>query len=79
MDRSCIILETICCLKHSPSSTISPAKTLAIPDIAMTTFWETDDPVIDWISWRSTKKATRMTEERFWEEKELVFVDSSPS
>lgn len=36
---------------YSPSSTISPAKTLEIPDMAMTTFWETDDPVMDWINW----------------------------
>lgn len=36
---------------HLPSSTISPANTLEIPDMAITTFWDTDDPVIDWISW----------------------------
>lgn len=29
-----------------PSSTISPANTLAIPDIAMTTFCDTEQPVI---------------------------------
>ena len=29
-----------------PSSTTSPTNTLAIPDMAITTFWATDDPVI---------------------------------
>jgi len=29
-----------------PSSTISPIKTFAIPDMAITTFWETEFPVI---------------------------------
>lgn len=38
------------CVIFLPSSTISPAKTLEIPDMAITTFWETEDPVIDWIS-----------------------------
>lgn len=32
---------------HSPSSTISPANTFEIPDMAITTFWDTDDPVMD--------------------------------
>lgn len=34
----------------SPSSTTSPANTLAMPDIAITTFWETEQPVIVCIS-----------------------------
>lgn len=35
---------------YSPSSTTSPTKTLEIPDIAITTFWDTEVPVMDWIS-----------------------------
>lgn len=36
---------------HSPSSTTSPTNTLEMPDMAMTTFWDTEVPVMDWISW----------------------------
>lgn len=37
-------------IQSNASSTISPTKTLAIPDIAMTTFCETEQPVICWTS-----------------------------
>lgn len=36
---------------HSPSSTTSPTNTLEMPDMAMTTFWDTEVPVMDWMSW----------------------------
>lgn len=32
--------------RNLPSSTTSPTKTLAMPDMAMTTFWPTEHPVI---------------------------------
>lgn len=41
---------------HSPSSTTSPTKTLEIPDIAITTFWDTEVPVMDWISLKEGQK-----------------------
>lgn len=41
--------------EYSPSSTTSPMKTLEIPDIAITTFWDTEVPVMDWISLKEDK------------------------
>lgn len=41
---------------HSPSSTTSPTNTLEMPDMAMTTFWDTEVPVMDWISCRGGQR-----------------------
>lgn len=38
-----------------PSSTTSPTKTLAMPDIAITTFCDTEQPVIVCINWKNRK------------------------
>lgn len=49
------LFECVCVfadVKYLPSSTTSPTKTLAMPEMAMTTFCDTELPVIDCINCR---------------------------
>ncbi len=58
-----------------PSSTTSPTKTLAIPAIAITTFWEIEHPVMVCINWNRKrilmKKKTKTNKQKKTTENEI--------
>lgn len=57
-------------ISHVPSSTTSPTKTLAMPAIAMTTFWDIEQPVMVCINcYPSITRRRKKKEEWYYESK----------